>query len=138
MTLMHVDIVSAEREIYSGEALALYAPLALGEVGILPRHSPLLGRLQPGEVRVQVSPEEQLHFYVSGGLLEVQPAIVTVLADSAARARDLDEALAQAAVERAEAALADHSSSIGYARARAELGEAVTRLRIARKHRRGS
>lgn len=138
MALMHVDIVSAEREIYSGEALALYAPLALGEVGILPRHSPLLGRLLPGEVRVQVSPEEQLHFYVSGGLLEVQPEIVTILADSAARARDLDEALAHAAVERAQALLADRSSSIDYARARAELGEAVARLRIARKYRSGS
>ena len=125
---MHVDIVSAEREIFSGTAEMLFAPLATGEVGVLPRHAPLIARMKPGEVRVRTATEE-LEFYVSGGLLEIQPHVVTVLADTAARARDLDEAAALAAKQRAEEALKSRQSDIDYAKAMAELAEAVAQLR---------
>ena len=125
---MHVDIVSAEREIFSGTAEMLFAPLATGEVGVLPRHAPLIARMKPGEVRVRTATEE-LEFYVSGGLLEIQPHVVTVLADTAARAKDLDEAAAQAAKQRAEEALKSRQSDIDYAKAMAELAEAVAQLR---------
>src|SRR3989304_10224124 len=118
MTL-HVDIVSAEKEIYSGTAEMVFAPLVTGEVGILPRHAPLLARMKPGEVRVR-SGNEDLSFYVSGGLLEVQPHVVTVLSDTALRARDLDEAAALKAQERAEEALRDRKAEIDYAKAQAE------------------
>ena len=91
---MHVDIVSAEQEIYSGTAEMVFAPLSTGEVGVLPRHAPLIARMKPGEVRVRTSNNEELQFYVSGGILEVQPHVVTVLADTAVRAKDLDEAAA--------------------------------------------
>lgn len=131
MTL-HIDIVSAERAIFSGLAEMVVAPLAEGEIGILPRHTPMLARLKPGEVRVK-TPTEELSFYVSGGLLEVQPHIVTVLADTAARARDLDEAAALKAKELAEATLRDHKTDIDYARAQAELAQAVAQLRTLRK-----
>jgi len=129
---MHVDIVSAEHEIYSGTAEMLFAPLATGEVGVLPRHAPLIARMKPGEVRVRTATEE-LEFYVSGGLLEIQPHVVTVLADTATRARDLDEAAALAAKQRAEEALKSRQSDIDYARAMAELAEAVAQLRAIRR-----
>lgn len=131
MTL-HVDIVSAEQEIYSGTAEMVFAPLATGEIGVLPRHAPLIARMKPGEVRVRTATEE-LEFYVSGGILEVQPHVVTVLADTAARARDLDEAAALAAKQRAEEALKNRQSDIDYARAQAELAEAVAQLRSIRR-----
>ena len=131
MTL-HVDIVSAEQEIYSGTAEMVFAPLATGEVGVLPRHAPLIARMKPGEVRVRTSSEE-LQFYVSGGVLEVQPHVVTVLADTAIRAKDMDEAAAQAAKQRAEEALKDRKSDIDYAKAQAELADAVAQLRSIRK-----
>ena len=131
MTL-HVDIVSAEKEIYSGTAEMVFAPLVTGEVGILPRHAPLLARMKPGEVRVKTATEE-LFFYVSGGMLEVQPHVVTVLADTAARAKDLDEAAAVKAKERAEEALKNRHADIDYAKAQAELAEAVAQLRAIRK-----
>ena len=131
MTL-HVDIVSAEKEIYSGTAERGFAPLVTGEVGILPRHAPLLARMKPGEVRVKTATEE-LFFYVSGGMLEVQPHVVTVLADTAARAKDLDEAAAVKAKERAEEALKNRQADIDYAKAQAELAEAVAQLRAIRK-----
>lgn len=131
MTL-HVDIVSAEKEIYSGTAEMVFAPLVTGEVGILPRHAPLIARMKPGEVRVRTGSEE-LAFYVSGGLLEVQPHVVTVLADTALRARDLDEAAALKAKERAEEALRNRKADIDYARAQAELSEAVAQLRAIQK-----
>ncbi len=134
MATLRVDIVSAEKEIYSGDAEMVFAPLATGEVGILPRHTPLLARLRPGEVRVRTG-KEDLYFYVSGGLFEVQPHVVTVLADTALRARDLDEAVAQEAVQRAEEALKNRQTDIDYAKAQAELAEAVARLRIVRKFR---
>ncbi len=129
---IHVDIVSAEKEIYSGRAEIVFAPLVTGEVGILPRHAPLLARMKPGEVRVRTGTEE-LFFYVSGGLLEVQPYVVTVLADTALRARDLDEAAALKAKELAEEALRDRKTEIDYAKAHAELSEAIARLRTIQK-----
>jgi len=129
---IHVDIVSAEKEIYSGTAEMVIAPLSEGEVGILPRHSPMLARLKPGEVRVKTASEE-LMFYVSGGLLEVQPHVVTVLADTATRARDLDEAAARQAMERAEEAIRNRKADLDYARAQAELTEAAAQLRAIRK-----
>jgi F-type H+-transporting ATPase subunit epsilon len=125
---MHVDIVSAEKEIFSGLAEMLVATLAQGEVGILPRHAPLLARMKPGEVRVK-TPTEELSFFISGGLLEVQPHVVTVLADTALRARDLDEAAAIKAKERVEDAMKNRQADIDYAKAQAELAEAVAQLR---------
>lgn len=129
---VHVDIVSAEKEIYSGTAEMVFAPLVTGEVGILPRHAPLLARMKPGEVRVR-SGDEDLSFYVSGGLLEVQPHVVTVLADTAQRAKDLDEAAAHKAKERAEEALRDRKADLDYAKAQAELAEAIAQLRAIQK-----
>jgi len=128
MTL-HVDIVSAEEEIFSGTANMVFAPAEMGEVGVAPRHTPLLTRLKPGEVRVQVEGKEEQFFYVSGGMLEIQPHIVTVLADTAVRAKDLDEAAALKAKERAEKAMKDKQSDFDYAKAQAELAEAVAQLR---------
>jgi F-type H+-transporting ATPase subunit epsilon len=128
MTL-HVDIVSAEKSIFSGLAEMVFAPAVMGEVGILPRHAPLLTRLKPGEVRVKLAGGEEEFFYVSGGILEIQPHVVTVLADTAARAHDIDEAAAQEAKQRAEEALKDQKSEIDYARAQSELAEAVAQLK---------
>ncbi|MHB8345696.1 MAG: F0F1 ATP synthase subunit epsilon [Acidiferrobacterales bacterium] len=132
MTLQ-VDIVSAEQEIYSGAAEMLLAPLETGEIGVLPRHSPLLARLRPGEVRVRMSGREDLYFYVSGGLLEIQPDVVTVLADTALRAKDIDEAAALRAKEAAEEAMKSRQTGIDYARAQADLAQAVAQLRTVRR-----
>ena len=129
---MHVDIVSAEEEIYSCTAEMVFAPLATGEVGILPRHAPLLARMKPGEVRIRKGGEEE-YFYVSGGVLEVQPHVVTVLSDTAIRAKDLDEAAAVEAQRRAEEALKDRTADIDYAKAQAELIEAIAQLRMIRR-----
>lgn len=129
-TTMQVDIVSAEEEIFSGEVEMLFAPAEMGEVGIMPRHTPLITRLKPGEVKVQMSGQEDQYFYVSGGILEVQPHVVTVLSDTAARAKDLDEAQAQEAKDRAEAALAEKGSQIDSAKALAELAQAAAQLRM--------
>lgn len=135
---IHVDIVSAEGEIFSGLAEMVYAPASMGEVGIAPRHTPLVTRLKPGDVRVdQGGSKEVLHFYVSGGILEVQPHVVTVLADTAIRAADLDEAAAQEAKRRAEDAMSDRSAEFEYARAQAELAEAVAQLRTIERIRKG-
>jgi len=131
MTL-HVDIVSAEQEIYSGTAEMVFAPLSTGEVGVLPRHAPLIARMKPGEVRVRTSSEE-LQFYVSGGVLEVQPHVVTVLADTAIRAKDMDEAAAHAAKQRAEEAIKDRKDDINYAQAQADLAQAIAQLHFIRK-----
>ena len=127
MTL-HIDIVSAEAEIFSGTVTMVYAPAEMGEVGIAPRHAPLLTRLKPGEVRVQTQEGEELSFFVSGGMLEVQPHVVTVLADTAIRAADLDEAQALEARERAEKMLADKSADIDYAKAQSELAQSMAQL----------
>ncbi|MGD8379823.1 MAG: F0F1 ATP synthase subunit epsilon [Gammaproteobacteria bacterium] len=133
MTL-HVDIVSAESEIYSGTAEMVFVPAQEGEVGITPRHSPLLTQMVPGEVRVRSGDEEQL-FYVSGGVLEIQPHVVTVLADTAMRARDIDEAEALAAKQRAEEIISQRHADVDITRAQAELMEAIARLRTLEKMR---
>jgi F-type H+-transporting ATPase subunit epsilon len=130
---IHVDIVSAEGAIHSGLATMVFAPAEMGEVGIAPRHTALITRLRPGDVRVQKADGEMEHFYVSGGMLEVQPRLVTVLADTAIRARDLDEAAAMEAKRRAEEALAGKTAEFEYARAQAELAEAVAQLRAIEK-----
>lgn len=126
---IHVDIVSAEGAIHSGLAEMVYAPAEMGEVGIAPRHTPLVTSLKPGEVRVDTGGGNIEHFYVSGGILEVQPHLVTVLADTAVRARDLDEVAAAEAKRRAEEALAGQHADFEYAKAQAELAEAVAQLR---------
>lgn len=133
---MHVDIVSAEAEIFSGVAAMVIAPGELGDIGILPRHSPLLSRLKPGEVRVQTPEGQEDSYFISGGVLEIQPHVVTVLADTAVRAEDLDEAAAIEAKRKAEEAMADKKSDFDYARARAELIEAAARLETINKLRR--
>lgn len=125
----HVDIVSAEAEIFSGKANMLFAPAIMGEVGIAPRHTPLLTRLKPGEVRVQLEGKEEQVFFVSGGMLEVQPHVVTVLADCAMRGKDLDEAHALKVKSRAEKAMADKKSEFDYTKAEIELAEAIAQLR---------
>ena len=132
MTL-HVDIVSAEAEIFSGTATMVFAPAEMGEVGIAPRHTPLLSRLKPGEVRVQTQEGKELSFFVSGGMLEVQPHVVTVLSDTAIRADDLDEAQALEAKERAEKMLADKSADIDYAKAQSELAQSMAQLAAIKK-----
>ncbi len=130
MARMQVEIVSAEEEIFSGEAELMIAPAEMGDVGVMPRHTPLITRLRPGEVRLQTQGEEEQFYFVSGGILEVQPHMVTVLADTAIRARDLDEAQAREAKRRAEEALADRQSDIDYATAQARLAEAAAQLQM--------
>ena len=131
---MHVDIVSAEEEIYSGTVEEVYAPAEMGEVGIFPRHTQLITRLKAGEVRVKPEGKSELeYYYVSGGILEIQPHVVTVLADTAIRATDLDEAAALEAKKRAEEAMADQKAEVDYARAQAELIEAAAQLRMIEK-----
>jgi len=132
MTL-HVDIVSAEAEIFSGTVTMVFAPAEMGEVGIAPRHAPLLTRLKPGEIRIQQADGEEQSFFVSGGMLEVQPHVVTVLADTAIRAHDLDEAAAVEAKERAERMLADKHADIDYAKAQAELAQSIAQLHAIQK-----
>jgi F-type H+-transporting ATPase subunit epsilon len=126
---IHIDIVSAEGEIFSGEATMVFAPGSQGELGIAPRHAPLLTTLKAGEVRVQAEGQEEHVFYVGGGALEVQPHLITVLADTAARAHDLDEAAAQEAKQRAEEAMRSRSDKMDIAEAQAELARAVAQLR---------
>ena len=126
---IHVDIVSAEKEIFSGLAEMVFAPAEMGEVGIAPRHAPLITRLNPGEVRVKINENESQPYFISGGILEVQPHVVTILADTAIRAKDIDEASALKAKEKAEEALADKSGKIDYAKAQAQLAQAVMQLR---------
>jgi len=132
MTL-HVDIVSAEAEIFSGTATMVFAPAEMGEVGIAPRHAPLVTRLRPGEVRVQTQEGDELSFFVSGGLLEVQPHIITVLSDTAIRADDLDEAQALEAKDRAEKMLAEKTADIDYAKAQSELAQSMAQLAAIKK-----
>jgi len=129
---IHVDIVSAESEIFSGTAEMVFAPGAMGELGILPRHAPLLTQLKPGEVRIKNGDSEE-SFYVSGGMLEVQPHVVTVLSDTALRAKDIDEAAALEAKQKAEDALQDKTSEFEYAKAQSELAEAVAQLHAIKK-----
>ena len=127
-----IDIVSAEKEIFSGEVESLVAMGEAGEVGIAPGHMPLLVKLKPGEIRLRNASGED-SFYVSSGILEVQPHLITVLADTVARAADLDELAAIQAKERAEKAITDHDSEIDFSRATAELAEAMAQLRLISK-----
>jgi F-type H+-transporting ATPase subunit epsilon len=127
---IQVDIVSAEGEIFSGPATEVFAPASQGELGIHPRHAPLLSLLKAGEVRVKTPDGEEHFFFVGGGALEVQPHKVTVLADTALRAKDLDEAAAVAAKQRAQEALKDRSGKITQAEALAELARAVAQLKM--------
>ncbi|ALG67853.1 F0F1 ATP synthase subunit epsilon [Beggiatoa leptomitoformis] len=125
---IHINIVSAESDLYSGLATMVIAPAVMGDVGVTPRHAPLLSPLRAGEVRVKKEDGTEEGFYVSGGMLEVQPHMITVLADTALRAKDLDEAAALEAKQRAEKLLADKKSDIDYSRAQAELSEAMAQL----------
>ena len=127
---IHVDIVSAEGELFSGPAAAVFAAASQGDIGIYPRHAPLLTLLKPGEVRVQPPDGDEQHFFVGGGVLEVQPSKVTILADTALRARDIDEAAALAAKQRAEDALRERPGHITQAEALAELARAAAQLKL--------
>jgi F-type H+-transporting ATPase subunit epsilon len=131
---MHLNIVSAEEEIFSGTVEAVFVPLLSGEVGIYPRHTPLIGEISPGEIIVRSDEgENEQHFFVSGGILEVQPHVVTVLSDTAIRARDLDESVALEAKRQAEEAMKDQKADMDFAMAQAELAEAVAQLNMIRK-----
>jgi len=139
-TTIRCDIVSAEAEIFHGTATLVVASGEMGELGIAPRHAPLITRLKPGYVRVVAEGGEEQLFYISGGILEVQPQVVTVLADTAVRAKDLDEAAALRAKEQAERALADRTDAVEIAQAQAQLAQAaaqiqaIEQLRKALKH----
>ncbi|OQW92498.1 MAG: F0F1 ATP synthase subunit epsilon [Beggiatoa sp. IS2] len=125
---IHVDIVSGEANIFSGQAQMVIAPAIIGEVGILPRHAPLLTPLKPGEVRIQLSEDREEVFFISGGILEIQPHVVTILADTGVRAHDLDEAAALEAKQQAEKALANKKSDFEYALAEVQLARAMAEL----------
>lgn len=135
---MHVNIVSAEAEIFSGTVEQVYAPAVMGDVGIYPRHTPLMTQLKPGEVRIIKQGGAEEFYFVSGGILEIQPHVVTILADTAVRASDLDEAKAIEAKQRAEQALQNHEGEMDYARAEAELAEAVAQLQTIQRVRKKS
>ncbi|WP_066093503.1 F0F1 ATP synthase subunit epsilon [Xanthomonas massiliensis] len=128
MSTIRCDIVSAERAIYQGEATLVVATGELGELGIAPQHAPLITRLKPGKVVVTTAAGEQLDFAISGGILEVQPQVVTVLADTAVRAQDIDEVAVRKAKEEAERILANRSEAVDVAEAEAKLAEAVVQL----------
>jgi F-type H+-transporting ATPase subunit epsilon len=131
---VHVDVVSAEESIFSGLAELVIVPGESGELGILPRHTPLLTRIKPGSVRLKLPDQEKEELiYVSGGMLEVQPDVVTVLADTAIRGADLDEARAMTAKLAAEEAMKNRSSDIDYAAAQAELSQALAQLQAIEK-----
>jgi len=131
---VHIDVVSAEESIFSGEAEFVVAPAAAGEVGIYPNHTPMITTVKPGSLRIQQTGEsEETLIYVSGGMLEVQPGMITVLADTALRGNDLDEAKAVAAKEAAEEAMKDKASDMDYAKAQAELAEAVAQIQAIAK-----
>ena len=130
MSSMHLDIVSAEEEIFSGEVKNVIAAAMMGEVGIYPKHTPMITPLKPGEVKIITEQDEEMLFFISGGVIEVQPDIVTVLADTAIRGEDLDEAKAEESKKRAEEALADKSDNIDAAKALAELAQAAAQLKM--------
>ena len=134
MSTIRVEIVSAEEEIWSGEGTMVFAPGTAGELGIAPRHTPLITQLKPGDVRVELESGEQQFFFISGGLLEVQPHLVTVLSDTALRADDLDEAQAQEAMKRAEEKLKDTSmEDKDYNDMKAELAAYAAQIRAIEK-----
>lgn len=131
---IHVDVVSAEESFFAGIAEFVIIPAEMGELGVYPRHAPLLTRMKPGTVRVKVpDQEEELMFYVSGGILEVQPGTVTILSDTAIRGKDLDEAKANDAKKKAEEAMKNRTSEMDYAKAQAELAEAVAQIQAIEK-----
>lgn len=132
MATMHVDIVAAEGEIFSGEAAMVFAPASEGDVGIAPRHAPLLTKLRPGDLRVETPDGEEKFFYITGGILEVQPHVVTVMADSAMRGDALDEDAARLAKETAEQQLAQADKK-DLQHAQLQLVEAAARYRAAQK-----
>lgn len=127
---MHLDIVSAEKELFSGLAEVVIAPAIMGEVGIHARHTPMLTPLKPGEVKITKQGGEVEFIYVSGGMMEVQPSVVTILSDTAVRAQDLDEAAAMEAKQAAEEAIANREGDIDIAEAQSKLLEAVAQLRM--------
>lgn len=131
---VHIDVVSAEESIFSGEAEFIAAPAQMGEVGIYPHHAPMITSIKPGALRIKLADknEEQL-IYISGGILEVQPGVVTVLADTAIRGHDLDEAQANAAKKAAEEEMKNRSSDVDYAKAQAELAEAIAQIQAIQK-----
>ena len=126
---VHIDVVSAEASIFSGEAAFVVAPASAGEVGIYPNHAPMITTVKPGALRIQLADtDEEVVIFISGGLLEVQPGMITVLADTAIRGHDLDEAKAIAAKLAAEEAMKNRSSDMDYAKAQAELSEAMAQI----------
>ncbi len=133
---VHIDVVSAEENIFSGEAEFVVAPAGGGEVGIYPNHTPMITTIKPGALRIKQSAEaEETLIFISGGLLEVQPGMITVLADTAIRGADLDEAKATAAKEAAEEAMKNRTSDMDYAKAQAELAEAIAQIQAIQKMR---
>lgn len=131
---VHIDVVSAEASIFSGEAEFVVAPAGAGEVGIYPNHAPMITTIKPGALRIkQTNEAEETLIFISGGMLEVQPGMITVLADTAIRGHDLDEAKAIAAKEAAEEAMKNRTSDIDYAKAQAELAEAVAQIQAIQK-----
>ena len=130
MATIHVDIVSAEGEIFSGEAAMVFVPAVMGDIGIAPRHAPLLTTLKPGEVRVQSISGDEQFFYVSGGAIEIQPHLVTVLADTALRAKDLDEAAALQAKQRAEEALRNRDDKRSAAELQIEIIRSAAQMKL--------
>jgi F-type H+-transporting ATPase subunit epsilon len=133
---IHVDVVSAEESIYSGEAEFVVLPGEAGELGIYPRHTPLITRIKPGQVRIQTGGGEEELIFVAGGIVEVQPKAITVLADTAIRGHDLDEAKALEAKRQAEEALQNRTGKLEIARAQAELATAVAQIAAIQKLRR--
>ena len=128
-----LEIVSAEEELFSDDVEMIFAPAEMGDVGITPKHTPLITKLKPGDLRAQISNNETKTFFISGGILEIQPNIVTVLSDTAIRESDLDEERAQAAEESAREAMKNTSSDIALAKAKADLAQAAAQLRLIRK-----
>ncbi len=134
-TTMHLDVVSAEKELFSGSISAVFAPAVMGDLGIYPRHTPLVTSLRPGELKIEIEGEEDQYLYVSGGILEIQPHVVTVLSDTAIRAEDLDEAKVLEAKQRAEDAIKDQKGDFDAAAAQADLIRAAEQLRMIEKMR---
>jgi len=128
MSTIRVDVVSAEAEIFRGEAKLVVASGEMGELGIAPRHAPLITRLKPGQVRIIQPNDEEVFLYVSGGIMEVQPSVVTILTDTAIRAADLDEAAAKQAKEEAEKVLLNRVDAVEVAEAQAQLAQAMAQL----------
>ena len=131
---VRIDVVSAEEEIFSGDAEFIAAPASAGEVGVYPHHAPMITTIKPGALRIKLpDTAEEILIFISGGMLEVQPGLVTVLADTAIRGHDLDEAKALAALEAAEEAMKNRSSDMDYAKAQAELAEAAAQIQAIKK-----